>query len=427
MNELYDVDLERSLIGCVLFNSSIVSELTIRADDFHSDINRQIWQVIQSLAAENREIDIITIDQQMKRKEGYEFTYLSKCIDMVNFSHSGYEFARVLQDLAQRRAYVDIASRLATKAMDTQNKLNSEVSRIVDDLVVSTVPQNGSRPIRDFVQNVLLMALDRNANPTDCWGMRTGFVDFDNSTGGLQQGESMVLSGDSGVGKSMFACQLGLQLAENGYPGVIYSMEMKGESIVLRLISGLTRINSRQIKKGHTDQEQLGKVIELGERIARLSDTGKLFMSDAADKSILEIRADLAKRKKQNGIQWFVLDYMLLLKDAQRVNETEATTIVSRGIKNICHGLDLAGISIHSMNKSGMDDDGKPKKSSLRGSGQVIYDADLILLMTNDKFNSAGVKNFTFAKGRELEGNYSFNLVKLDNGKLPYFGNAARL
>jgi hypothetical protein len=47
--------------------------------------------------------------------------------------------------------------------------------------------------------------------------------------------------------------------------------------------------------------------------------------------------------------------------------------------------------------------------------------------MTNDKFNSMGLKNFTFAKGRELEGNYSFNLVKLDNGKLPYFGNAARL
>jgi hypothetical protein len=75
------------------------------------------------------------------------------------------------------------------------------------------------------------------------------------------------------------------------------------------------------------------------------------------------------------------------------------------------------------MNKTGMDTF-KPLKSSMRGSGQGIYDCDVLCIITKDEVDP-NLRRFTLSKGRETEvDNYSFDLLKEDT--FPFFKNTVK-
>jgi replicative DNA helicase len=84
----------------------------------------------------------------------------------------------------------------------------------------------------------------------------TGFTDYDDCTGGLQS-ELIVLGGRSGMGKTSLALNVAEYICiKQQLPAVIFSLDMPGEALTLRLISSLTGINSMRIRKGQlTDEE----------------------------------------------------------------------------------------------------------------------------------------------------------------------------
>jgi hypothetical protein len=157
-------------------------------------------------------------------------------------------------------------------------------------------------------------------------------------------------------------------------------------------------------------------------------------MADSPNWTTAALRADLARLKLLYGVQWFVFDYLMLAGDVPEMEETPRTQIISRNMKLICRHLDIAGVVIHSMNKAGIDA-AKPDQGSLRGSGQVIYDADLICFLTDfqpmtvtEQFmkpdEQKNMRTLLFAKGRELEDPRKFlHLVKLPT--YPAFGDYA--
>jgi len=100
--------------------------------------------------------------------------------------------------------------------------------------------------------------------------------------------------------------------------------------------------------------------------------------------------------KNQHNIKWFILDYIQLLNDRYGKDDSERIGYISRSLKNICKDLNLSGLIINSMVKSEMESD-KPSMAAQRGSGQLIFDADVIFYLVEDGKN---VK-IQFAKFRE--------------------------
>jgi replicative DNA helicase len=92
--------------------------------------------------------------------------------------------------------------------------------------------------------------------------------------------------------------------------------------------------------------------------------------------------------------------------------------------------LGISMLAIHSLNKMGMDKrNGKPGMAQLRGSGQIGYDADMILMLTEydenyerlllTKQELENIKMLFFDKGRTLIGKNGCVLVK--HPTLPIF------
>jgi replicative DNA helicase len=142
-----------------------------------------------------------------------------------------------------------------------------------------------------------------------------------------------------------------------------------------------------------------------------------IYISDATDWTTLQLRADLSRLKSQEGIEWFILDYLDLLTDNVGKDRNEKSEYLSRQIHGICKDLDLAGVVIQSLNKQGYGQ--APRMSHLSGSHKVSYDADAIAILSQDEGNE-NIVNLIWDKMREADGNRALKLVKVPG--FPAFG-----
>ena len=206
-------------------------------------------------------------------------------------------------------------------------------------------------------------------------------------------------------------------------------MEMQDTQIGRRLISGHAKIQTSALKKGKILESDYPRFLEAIEYLAALPIT----ISDATGWTTTSMRADLARQKSQNGVEWYVVDYLHLLDDALHLSDTERTGRISRGLKGTSQSLNLAGIIINSMTKEGMNSAGiAPSQTGMRGSGQVLHDADLITFLTKYPDNNLpgdmvsakdreNLRVLWFAKGRELESDRKWITLVKQPG-FPSFG-----
>jgi replicative DNA helicase len=150
-----------------------------------------------------------------------------------------------------------------------------------------------------------------------------------------------------------------------------------------------------------------------------------VYVNDMSGLTTVQLRAELARLIAQHGIQWAVIDYLMLMGDTVGKDETEKSAVLSRRIKSMAGSLNLALITVNSVTKEAMDS-GKPSQKQLRGSSQVVHDADIIAFLKPHipgEFEQPqkNLRTHVFVKGRELEGLGYFHLVAFDDW--PSFGN----
>jgi len=420
--QLFNIDAERALVGAALINPGCMASLDITHQAFYLRRHGHVWRALEKLHNDGIEADILTVMELLERSGKSEevggMPYLLQLINDTPTSISADNYARIIKNYAQRRAWKILAGRIAKAAYDTNIKLEEEAAQVINDLLNSVSTDGAAEHISNYADQVFSETLDRMNNPRDVWGIETGFKSFDKATGGLQTGEVLYLTGEPGVGKSIFVMQMALQMATNGTPGAIYSLEMPGTQVVRRLLSYLAKVKTKQLKAGTIDPDDIPRIEK---QILELHDI-PLFMSDSVGWTTTAMRADLARLKVQHGVRWFVLDYAYLLKDGAGMSENDKTGFISAQIKGICRSLDMAGVVIHSLRKSGLS--GNASGADLRGSGQQFYDTDVLLFINKVEGNDNMIR-FTFGKGRELENpRQFFELRRVPNA--PAFAEVAK-
>ncbi len=426
-NQIYNNDAEKAVIGYILVNPGDYQEIGLSPDDFYVGRHQTIWSAVGDLIREGKSVDFITIQDKLNQLGKLaEVGGPGELAGLIAYPYlfEARDAAEIIRDMARRRELVQIASDIAKAAYDLGQKLDT--GAVIDRLSRTSGIQHGAEHWSRFL-SALYDDIERRAqDPKSVWGIATGFSRFDKVTGGLQRGESLILSGKPGMGKSMLAMQMAEQMAGSS-PGALYSIEMTGLSVARRIVSAHSRVQVSSLKSGYISADAWTDVTKAIGALA----SKPVYMSDASSWTTTSLMSDLARLKARHGITWFVFDYMLLAGDAPSLDRNERTEVISRNMKLICRNLDLAGLIVHSMNKAGIDAT-SPDMANLSGSGQVAYDADLIVFLnpftpmeTSDVIRDADKQNMRtlmFAKGRELEDPRKYlHLVKLKD--YPMFGD----
>jgi len=88
-------------------------------------------------------------------------------------------------------------------------------------------------------------------NKNDVIGLPTGFVDLDRMTSGLQPGEMVVVAGRPSMGKTALAMNIAEHAALESKKAVaVFSMEMSGPQLAMRMIGSVGRVDQHQLRTG---------------------------------------------------------------------------------------------------------------------------------------------------------------------------------
>jgi replicative DNA helicase len=168
---------------------------------------------------------------------------------------------------------------------------------------------------------------------------------------------------------------------ELNLPVGVFSLEMGAESLIMRMMCSLARVNMRNIRDGFMAETDFPKLTSAAGRLSR----APLFIDDTAGLSILQLRARARRMSQQHGIKLFVIDYLQLLNSTARrsqENRQQEIADISSGIKALAKELDVPVIVLSQLNRElEKDKSRKPRLSDLRESGSIEQDADLVGLL----------------------------------------------
>jgi replicative DNA helicase len=213
----------------------------------------------------------------------------------------------------------------------------------------------------------------------------TGFADLDKMTSGLQPGDLIIVAGRPSMGKTAFSVNIGENVAiESGLPVAIFSMEMGGTQLAMRMLGSVGRLDQHRLRNGQLNDEDWPR---LTHAIQKMNDA-QMFIDETPALNSIELRARARRLSRQCGkLGLIIIDYLQLMS-ANNAGENRATEIseISRNLKGLAKELNCPVIALSQLNRSLEQRPNKrPIMSDLRESGAIEQDADVIMFIYRDQ------------------------------------------
>jgi replicative DNA helicase len=182
---------------------------------------------------------------------------------------------------------------------------------------------------------------------------------------------------------------IAMNMAENvalksGMPVAVFSMEMPGEALAMRMMSSLGRIDQHKVRTGKLDDDDWPR---LTSAINLLAET-KLFIDDTPALTPTEVRSRARRLTREHGqLGLIVLDYLQLMQSpSSGDNRVQQISDISRGLKALAKEMNVPVIALSQLNRNLEQRPNKrPVMSDLRESGAIEQDADLIIFVYRDE------------------------------------------
>jgi replicative DNA helicase len=391
----HSMEAERSVLGALMLDPRAWDKVTdlISAEDFYTETNQQIFQAMITLSERHEPIDALTVLEVLRSSSWGEEspqkeTYLYELVKDTPSAANVAAYAKIVREHAILRQLVSIGSEISERALQPDSEVKDLLDAAEREVFnIAEKRQRSSGPVD--VATLLARATGKMDELYQAGGkisgLETGFYDLDEMTSGLQEGDMVIIAGRPSMGKTAFSMNIAEHAAMNsGKAVLIFSMEMPGESLALRMISSLGRINQHKVRTGQLEEDDWARVTSA---IQMLS-TKKLFVDDTPALSPIEMRSRARRVARENdGLGLIVIDYLQLMQvTGSKENRTNEISEISRSLKGLAKELNVPVIALSQLNR-GLESrtDKRPMMADLRESGAIEQDADLIAFIYRDE------------------------------------------
>lgn len=391
----HSVEAERSVLGGLMIDQNAWDQVStiVLASDFYRGDHRSIFKCMEELAGKNQPIDIITISEALEARNELESVGgLSYIGDLANDTPSASNVKAYAEIVAERslvRKLIGVAHEIADFGFNPDGRDSATLLDMAESKVFQIADNRPNTAGPQTVKPLLTKAIERidqlYQNKGALTGVSTGFTDIDGITSGLQKSDLIIVAGRPSMGKTSFA----MNIAENivisaELPVLIFSLEMPADSLILRMLSSLGRIDQSKIRNGQLSDEDWPR---LTSAVTLLNDK-PLLIDDSAALTPNEIRSRARRVVREYGsLGLIVVDYLQLMRVAGTVeNRTGEISEISRSLKAIAKEFDCPLIAGSQLNR-GLEQrpDKRPIMSDLRESGAIEQDADVIMAIYRDE------------------------------------------
>jgi replicative DNA helicase len=394
----HSVEAEQSVLGGLMLDNSAweqVSDLLVEQDFYRHD-HQLIFRGIAELMEQANPVDVITLaewhNQRGELDKVGELAYLGALARNTPSAANIKAYAAIVRERSILRQLIQIGNNIANMAFTPEGR-NSEEMLDTAERRVFEIAEKGAKRGGGFIQvkDVLSKVVDKIdtlfEQDSGITGLPTGFIDFDDQTSGLQPADLIIIAGRPSMGKTTFA----MNIAENAaihskQPVAVFSMEMPADSLAMRMLSSLGRIDQHRLRTGRLNDDDWPR---LTSAIALLNEA-PLFIDDTGGLTPSELRARARRLKREHGLSLIIIDYLQLMSGSsngrQAENRTNEISEISRSLKALAKELNVPVIALSQLNRSLEQRPNKrPVMSDLRESGAIEQDADIIVFIYRDE------------------------------------------
>ncbi len=391
----YSIEAEQSVLGGLMIDNNTWEQVAdqIAENDFYRRDHRLVFRAIAALAEKDQPLDVITLSEWLEQQKELEnvggLSYLGALAKNTPTSANIKAYAAIVRERSVLRQLIRVSTDIAESAYNTEGRSSVEILDEAERQVFQIAEQGartnqGYKSVTELMGNALEKIQTLFENDEAYTGVPTGFDDFDIKTSGLQPSDLIIIAGRPSMGKTSFAMNIVESVAVKAKQTVaVFSMEMPGDQLVMRMLSSLGRIDSNKVRTGKledTDWPRLTSAVNI-------LNEAPIFIDDTPSMSPMEIRARSRRIKKEHGLGLIVIDYLQLMQ-VSGSSENRATEIseISRSLKGLAKELGVPVIALSQLNRSLEQRPNKrPVMSDLRESGAIEQDADLIVFIYRDE------------------------------------------
>ena len=404
-----DMDAEAAVLSAAILSPDACDSLRgiLRAEHFYAGAHRFLFEAIEALADIGKPVDILTIRSWLSERGKLDAvggaTYLAQILDAAPALSNIEEYAHMVRDKWRLRQLIESCRKRAAMAYGQVESVQSFCEDLEAEAFALTEQGTSLRVVsmREAVREygeTLLHRLETGAVD----GTLTGYCDFDRMTQGLPAG-LVIVAGRPAMGKTAWALNVADNVAREGGGGLIVSLEMPRDQLVMRWACTRSRIPITMVRECKLDGDARTAYFAALKNIHSLP----VDFCDESDVGLAQVRS-MARRTKarlsREGVpmRFVIVDYLQLMRTKAERGKSREREIseLSRGLKVLSKELDCSVVAVSQLNR-GVEQRGKDKRpmlSDLRESGAIEQDADLIAFLYRDEYYNKDSKDKNVAE-----------------------------
>ncbi|MEM6998519.1 MAG: replicative DNA helicase [Pseudomonadota bacterium] len=391
----HSIEAEQAVLGGAFLDKEAWDKVIerVREEDFYRKDHRIIFRAISQLSQEGQPYDIVTVAEWLENHQLLDdaggMRNLAALAENTPSASNISSYADIVRKRSILRQLISATTDINDTVFNPQGRTSEQILEYAEQSVFEIAErENQGRKsyldIKEYLKGALERIDELFHKDSPITGIATGYDDLDMKTAGFQRSDLIIVAGRPSMGKTAFAINIAEHAAIKGKESVaVFSMEMPGEQLAMRMMSSLGRIDQHKIRTGKLADEDWPR---LTSAVSILQES-KIFIDDTPALTPSELRARCRRISREHGLDLVVVDYLQLMQVAG-TNENRATEIseISRSLKAMAKELNVPVIALSQLNRSlEQRQDKRPVMSDLRESGAIEQDADVILFIYRDE------------------------------------------
>jgi replicative DNA helicase len=417
----HNLDAEAALLGCILIDESIQSELleTLKEDEFYQESHRIVLGAMREVYGARKPVDLVTLTDRLVRDGTLEraggLRGVSELAELTPSAANYKQYFEIVRRDSVNRSLIRAAKDIIENSM--KSKEEREAISYAEKLVYDISKQEDSSALTGLedgtvIQEVLQKFETIQSDPNSCRGLETGFKHFDRITNGLQKSDLIVVAARPGVGKTSFS----MNIVEHaclvkGKTAAVFSLEMPRVQLVQRLLCSYARVSMENALSGKLGQKDWKNLMLASDKLQKST----IFIDDSSRVTPAEILSKCRRLAAQaGGLDLVMIDYIQLMSGGGKFNNSEnrqqEISSITRDLKIMAKELNVPVIALSQLRRIQTKE---PQLSDLRESGAIEQDADIVMFISRPEVTASAEE---LAKGGVVKGAAEIIIAKHRNG-----------
>jgi len=389
----HSIEAEQSVLWSLLIDKDCFITIwdMLNPEDFYSDSNLAIFEVMSGLYKLNKPIDLITVKEKLDDLKILEkiwwIIYLSELTEIVPTTSNIFEYAQIVKNKSVLRKLLKAWNEIVALWYD-ENKLLPELLEAAEKNifeVTQTFIRNKLVHINEILNHRYEEFAEIHEDPSIITNHRlqVGFSDLDDKLTGLKGWDMVILAARPSMWKTAFALNIAQNIGFTGKNVAIFSLEMSKEQLTDRMIASAMEINSWKLAKWELEDHEFAKIWEAMEMLSG----SNIYIDDTAGWNLNDLKSKCRRLKIESWLDIIIIDYLQLMSNWNSMNRVQEVSEISRWIKWLARELNVPIIALSQLSRTvEQRPDKRPIMSDLRESGSIEQDADIIMMLYREEY-----------------------------------------